>query len=268
MFIDPVIRNKSLYLFTYYPAFKPVTMIYKIVHHHCIYVMAFVFFFHVFPGQAQQTSVSQYGVPVINKYTEYQVSVRNDSAKKMVELLKFIPGIVYDLRYATTNNFTHRQMYTPAPRHTFLRLPAARALAAVQKELSCRGYGLKIFDAYRPYGVTVQFWEMIRDERYVANPGKGSGHNRGLAVDVTIIDLKTHRELDMGTGFDNFSDTAHHGFTALSPAVLQNRKLLRETMEKHGFNKLETEWWHFYWANDRNYEVLDLPFNELLSIGK
>jgi D-alanyl-D-alanine dipeptidase len=222
--------------------------------------MVLLFFFHVCTCGAQTTAVSKYGVPVINKVPEYQLTVRNDSAKKMVDLQKFVPGIVYDLRYATTNNFTHLQMYTPATRHTFMRLPAARALATVQKELNARGYGLKIFDAYRPYGVTVKFWELIRDERYVANPRNGSGHNRGLAVDCTIIDLKTQRELDMGTGFDNFSDTAHHSFTALPPDVLQHRKLLKEIMEKHGFNKLETEWWHYFWPNDRGYEVLDIPF--------
>jgi D-alanyl-D-alanine dipeptidase len=225
--------------------------------------MATLFFFHVQQAAAQITSVSKYGVPVINKITEYQVSIRNDSAKNMVELQKIVPGIIYDLRYATINNFMHRKMYDPPTRHTFLRLPAARALAAVQQELNHQGYGLKVFDAYRPYAVTVSFWELIGDERYVANPGKGSGHNRGLAVDLTIVKLKDHRELDMGTGFDNFSDTAHHTFTGLSPAVLENRKLLRETMEKHGFNKLETEWWHYYWNNDRNYEVLDLSFDEL-----
>jgi D-alanyl-D-alanine dipeptidase len=226
--------------------------------------MALSFFFHAPLCVAQTTTVSKYGVPVINKLTDYQLTVRNDSAKKMVELLKLIPGIVYDLRYATTNNFTHLQLYVPATRHTFLRLPAARALAAVQKELNARGYGLKIFDAYRPYGVTIQFWELIKDERYVANPVKGSGHNRGLAVDCTIIDLKTHRQLDMGTGFDNFSDTAHHSFTALPPAVLEHRKLLRDVMEKHGFNTLETEWWHYFWPNDRGFEVLDIPFSELV----
>ncbi|WP_205512650.1 M15 family metallopeptidase [Longitalea arenae] len=243
-------------------------MLYKIVLHRCIYIMAYCIFFHVFTVTGQQTTVSKYGVPVINKFADYQLSVRNDSAKTMVDLLKFIPGLILDLRYATTNNFTNRQMYTPAPRRTYLRLPAAGALAAVQNELKSKGYGLKIFDAYRPYGVTVRFWELIGDERYVANPAKGSGHNRGLAVDLTIVELKSRRELDMGTGFDNFTDTAHHSFAGLSPAVLANRKLLKETMEKHGFNKLETEWWHFFWSNDRGYEVLDLPFNYLLSKSK
>jgi D-alanyl-D-alanine dipeptidase len=226
--------------------------------------MAILFFFHVNMAGAQETTISQYGVPVMNKLAEYQLSIRNDSAKKMVELRKMIPGIGYDLRYATTNNFMHRQMYTPATRYTFLRQPAARALAAVQQELNSQGYGLKIFDAYRPYAVTVSFWELIKDERYVANPSKGSGHNRGLAVDLTIIDLKTRRELEMGTGFDNFSDTAHHGFTNLPPAVLKHRKLLQETMEKHGFTKLDTEWWHYFWPNDRAYEVLDISFEEFI----
>jgi zinc D-Ala-D-Ala dipeptidase len=239
-------------------------MIYKIVLTRCIYIMPALLFFHVTQLRAQVTNVSKYGVPVINKLAEYQLSVHNDSSKKMVELQTLLPGIVYDLRYATINNFMHRQMYVPATRHTFLRLPAARALAAVQKELKSQGFGLKIFDAYRPYGVTISFWELVKDERYVANPKNGSGHNRGLAVDLTIIDLKTRRELDMGTEFDNFTDSAHHNFTALSPAVLQHRKLLKETMEKHGFKKLDTEWWHFYWSNDRGYEVLDIPFKELI----
>jgi D-alanyl-D-alanine dipeptidase len=238
-------------------------MIYKIVLNRCISVLAFLFFFHVHPALGQAASISKYGVPVIDKLTEYQSSIRNDSAKKMVELRKTIPGLVYDLRYATTNNFMHRLMYSPPTRRTFLRQPAARALAAVQQELRRKGYGLKIFDAYRPYAVTVSFWELIGDERYVANPAKGSGHNRGLAVDLTIIDLKSHRELEMGTEFDNFSDSAHHNFNNLPPAVLQNRKLLQETMEKHGFTKLETEWWHYFWPNDRGYEVLDIPFKEL-----
>jgi D-alanyl-D-alanine dipeptidase len=98
----------------------------------------------------------------------------------------------------------------------------------------------------------------------VANPTRGSGHNRGLAVDLTIVDLKSHQELDMGTGFDNFSDTAHQGFTALPPAVLDHRKLLTDVMEKYGFTKLDTEWWHFFWKNDRDYEVLDIPFEEFV----
>ncbi len=106
-------------------------------------------------------------------------------------------------------------------------------------------------------------WELIGDERYVANPANGSGHNRGLAVDVTLIVVKTGEELNMGTGYDNFTDTAHHTFKGLPDDVLKNRHFLKTTMEKWGFRVLETEWWHYSFPNDRNYEVLDLPFKIL-----
>ncbi len=102
---------------------------------------------------------------------------------------------------------------------------------------------------------------MVKDERYVANPAKGSGHNRGLAVDLTIVDLKTGQELDMGTGFDNFTDTAHQGFTgSAGHSAYKTVEPLKTMMQKHGFTPLETEWWHYYWPNDKNYEVLDIPF--------
>lgn len=199
---------------------------------------------------------------VIDQLQEYSDQVRDDSSRQMVELKSAIPGLVYDLRYATTDNFMKRRMYPKATAVTFLRSPAALTLGHVQRELNKKGLGLKIFDAYRPYSVTVKFWELVRDERYVANPAKGSGHNRGIAVDLTIIHLHTGTELDMGTGFDNFSDTAHHSFTALTDEVLQNRKLLRSLMEKYGFKALETEWWHYYFA-DGKFDVLDIPFKKL-----
>ena len=104
-------------------------------------------------------------------------------------------------------------------------------------------------------------WELIGDERYVANPAKGSGHNRGLAVDLTLI--KDGKEVNMGTGFDHFTDTAHHSFKALPADVIKHRQLLRSTMEKHGFRALETEWWHYSWPNEKNYQVLDLSFRKL-----
>jgi D-alanyl-D-alanine dipeptidase len=220
-------------------------------------------FFHPETLDAQETDLKRYGVAFTDNLPAYRAQILADSSKKMVELQSLSPLIRYDLRYATTNNFMHSRMYTPPPRHTFLRAPAAQALAAVQRELNSQGYGLKIFDAYRPYAVTVSFWELVQDERYVANPSKGSGHNRGLAVDLTIVDQKTGKELDMGTGFDNFTDTAHQNFTGLPEAVLKNRQLLRNIMHKHGFAPLETEWWHYYWPNNKDYEVLNIPFNLL-----
>ena len=199
---------------------------------------------------------------VTGDWRTYRKQVEDDSSRKMVELKKIIPGIVYDLRYATVNNFMKREMYPGGTEFTFLRAPA-QSLKKVQLELAGKGLGLKIFDAYRPYSVTVKFWELVKDERYVAHPGKGSGHNRGIAVDLTIIDLASGQELDMGTGFDNFSDTAHSDYTQLPEKVLQNRQLLRSLMEKNGFKVLETEWWHFYLPGSNHYEILDIPFNKL-----
>jgi len=192
---------------------------------------------------------------VIKKYTVYKRSV-NDSSKKMVELKTIVPNIQYDLRYATINNFTHHQLYKDS-NETFLRSVVAKALLKVQEELNEKNLGLKIWDAYRPYSVTKKMWDLVKDERYVADPKKGSGHNRGIAVDLTIIDKATGKELNMGTGFDNFSDTAHQTFKNLPGDVLENRLLLKTTMEKYGFIALETEWWHFYWNNSA-FELLDI----------
>ncbi len=236
----------------------------KIVKRLHIAITAVLFFsLLVLPSSAQRLKTSSYGVQYIVSEKSYKQTLTLDSNKKMVELKQLIPALIYDLHYASKDNFVKQPLYPVNIDFTFLRLPAAIALQKVHYELSKKGIGLKIFDAYRPYSVTVKFWKLIKDERYVANPAKGSGHNRGLAVDLTIVDLKTGVELDMGTGFDNFTDTAHHSFTQLKPTVLQNRKLLKEVMLKHGFNLLETEWWHYYWPNDRNYEVLDLDFKKL-----
>lgn len=198
-----------------------------------------------------------------DKWDDYKKQVKKDSSKKMVELKSLIPGIVYDLRYATVNNFMRRLMYPAGTNNTFLRLPATKALQKVQQELNVKGYGIKIFDAYRPYAVTVKFWELVKDERYVANPSKGSGHNRGIAVDLTIINIQTGKTLEMGTGFDNFSDTAHHTFKNLSAEVLQNRELLKSTMGKYGFNSYADEWWHYSWPNSGKFEILNIDFKKL-----
>lgn len=226
-------------------------------------IVAFFFLFLPFTGISQKLKTSSYGVNYISSVKSYHKSIELDSMKTMMELEQLIPTIVYDLRYATENNFVKKPLYPVETKTTFLRLPAALALANIQKELQTQGLGLKIFDAYRPYSVTVKFWELVKDDRYVANPVKGSGHNRGLSVDLTIIHLNTGTELNMGTGFDHFSDTAHHSFAFLPETVLQNRKLLKEVMLKYGFQLFETEWWHYYWPNNREYEVLDLNFRKL-----
>ncbi|HUS02760.1 MAG TPA: M15 family metallopeptidase [Chitinophagaceae bacterium] len=216
---------------------------------------------------AQDTTLNKYGLWVIKDVRTLNGTIASDSNKQMADIKKIIPNIILDLRYATSNNFMHSKLYPPVTA-TYIRLPAARALQNIQGELNERGLGLKIYDAYRPYSVTERMWEPIKDDRYVADPKKGSGHNRGIAVDLTIIDLKTKKELPMGTGYDNFSDTAHQTFMNLPQKILQNRDLLKALMEKYGFKLFETEWWHYSLPNAANYEILDIPFKKLRKITR
>lgn len=205
---------------------------------------------------------NEFGLQVIDKIQTYRYAVKTDSNQKMMLLTTIIPNLVTDWRYATPNNFTGMVLYTqPDP---FLRLPAARALVQVQAALKTKGLGLKLFDAYRPYTVTRKMWAIVPDERYAANPAKGSGHNRGAAVDITLIDLKTGKELAMPTPYDDFTEKAHHDYTQLDTTVLANRALLKTTMEKFGFMALSTEWWHYYWPNAaQHFMLMDLSFDQL-----
>ena len=204
---------------------------------------------------------------VVKDIKSLKTEIAADSDKRMVDLKKRTPSLVLDLRYSSVYNFMHRRLY-PKLNTTYLRLTAAKSLEKVVAELKAKNLTLKIFDAYRPYSVTEKIWEAVKDSRYAADPFKGSGHNRGIAVDLTLVDLTTKKELPMGTGFDNFSDSAHQNFTALPGSVLANRKLLKSAMEKYGFVNLETEWWHFSLPNAGDYEILDIPFEELNKLNR
>lgn len=182
---------------------------------------------------------------------------------QLIELKEIIPYLRYDLKYASNQNFTGKRVYPKNTQSTYLVKEAAQSLKNIAKELEAKNLGLLIWDAYRPYRATVKFWKMIHDERYVANPAKGSGHNRGIAVDLTLYEISTGELLEMPTGFDNFSDTAHHDFMMLAEKKIMNRQLLKNTMEKHGFKSLETEWWHYAWPNDRNYPIMNISFKRL-----
>ncbi|MFM8588534.1 MAG: M15 family metallopeptidase [Bacteroidota bacterium] len=182
---------------------------------------------------------------------------------QLIELKEIIPYLRYDLKYASNQNFTGKRVYPKNTQSSYLIKEAAQSLKVIAKELEAKNLGLLIWDAYRPYRATVKFWKMIHDERYVANPAKGSGHNRGIAVDLTLYEISTGELLEMPTGFDNFSDTAHHDFMLLAEKKIMNRQLLKNTMEKHGFKALETEWWHYAWPNDRNYPIMNISFKRL-----
>ncbi|MCY7292106.1 MAG: M15 family metallopeptidase [Ferruginibacter sp.] len=200
---------------------------------------------------------------VIATPSQYDSSVKASAKNEFINLKKLIPTIILDLKYATKNNFTKQKLYKKA-NTTYVRLDAAIALLAIQKTLNEQGYGLKVFDAYRPYAVTKLMWNLILDERYVANPKYGSGHNKGISVDLTIVKLSSNTELDMGTDFDNFTELAHHTYTPkFDAAIIFNRTLLKSTMEKFGFKSLETEWWHYAWISVEKYDIVDMSFKQL-----
>ena len=210
------------------------------------------------------SQVNKYGLKVITEIEEYALlSGRNDSLK-LENLEELIPNIKLDIVYATPNNFTGEVIYLSP--NAFLRKHVALSLKEVQKELNKKGLGLKIFDAYRPYSATVKFYNVYPDKTFVASPKTGSVHNRGCAVDLTIIDLKTGKNLEMPTPFDDFTDKASHTYMDLSVEALKNRKLLKEIMYKHGFESYSAEWWHYSFKDWKKYDIMDVSFEELLML--
>ncbi len=191
----------------------------------------------------------------------YLADIKAHPETRLVEIKNYIPDIVLDIRYATTNNFTHQKMYREAK--AFARLPVVLALKQVQADLKKQGLGLKIFDAYRPYAITVKFYEVAHDTNFVADPRKGSKHNRGCAIDLTAVNLKTGNELEMPTGFDSFSKRAASAYMDLPKIEIDNRAILKAAMEAHGFHEIPSEWWHFDFNGWSNCPLLDIPFTEI-----
>ena len=183
----------------------------------------------------------------------------------LVEVTNLDPTIKLDIRYATSNNFLHRPVYTEA--RAFLQRPAAEAVARANRALKSRGYGLVIFDGYRPWSVTKIFWDSAsRYERkieFVANPKKGSRHNRGCAVDLTLCDLKTGREVAMPSDYDEFSERAFPDYQGGNAEARAARDLLRRIMEAEGFTVYKAEWWHFDFNGWKEYPILNIPFENL-----
>ncbi|MFA6597489.1 MAG: M15 family metallopeptidase [Ignavibacteriaceae bacterium] len=222
------------------------------------FVLLFLF---VTAGYTQKISINNYGLAVVDNFALYQKQIDKDSTKALIDLEKYIPGILVDVRYATENNFAKTKFYESEK--VFLRLPAAVALKKIQKELLKKNLSLKIFDAYRPYSVTEKMWEFVHDDRYAASPKTGSRHNRACAVDVTLVDLQTKTELEMPTPYDDFTEKAHHDYAKLPENILKNRALLKTIMTKYGFESITSEWWHYDFSGWKNFELLDIPFEDL-----
>lgn len=183
----------------------------------------------------------------------------------LIELIDLDPTIKLDIRYATENNFVGKKVYPEA--RAFLQRPAARAVAKVHKALRKRGLGLMIFDGYRPWSITKLFWEVTPDEKriFVANPAKGSKHNRGCAVDLSIFDLKTGKPIEMPSEYDEFTERASPNYAGGTAEQRANRDMLQKVMEDVGFMVNPNEWWHFDYKDWEKYAIYDISFDEAAS---
>lgn len=203
---------------------------------------------------------NKYGIKA-TRLEDYKASLASHPEKELVDLERFIPGIVLDIRYATTNNFMKEKIYSLSKAYS--RRSVAESLKKAQADFNAQGYGIKIYDAYRPYSATVRFYELYRDTTYVASPYRGSRHNRGCALDMTIVYSKTGQEVPMPTEFDSFKKEAWPTTPVKDPAIRKNRDLLISVMERNGFKVNSSEWWHFDFVGYKAYEVMDIEFEEL-----
>ena len=183
----------------------------------------------------------------------------------LVELVALDSTIHLDVRYATSNNFVGRPVYAEA--RAFLQRPAAQALVRAHRVLRPEGYGLLIFDGYRPWAVTKLFWDVTPPEKreFVADPAEGSKHNRGCAVDLSLFDLATGREAEMPSAYDEMSERAYPAYAGGTAEQRARRDRLRAVLENEGFSVESNEWWHFNYRDWRTYPILDVPFD---AIGK
>jgi len=184
----------------------------------------------------------------------------------LVDVATLDPSIKLDIRYATTNNFLSTPFYSSA--RAFLQRPAAEALVRAHKKLAQQGFGLLIHDGYRPWFVTKMFWDATpeKSHEFVADPAKGSRHNRGCAVDLTLYDLKTGKPVEMPGGYDEFSDRSFPEYPGGTSLQRWHRELLRRTMQEQGFTVFPAEWWHFDYRDWQHYPILNLTFEQLQAV--
>jgi zinc D-Ala-D-Ala dipeptidase len=218
------------------------------------------------PAPAPAPSAADGGEPTTSTSTSTSTSTFVGSPDDLVDVAELEPGIAIEMRYATADNFTGRPVYPVA--RCLLRRAVAERLARVQARLAADGRGLKVWDCYRPFHVQEDFWKRVPDARYVAKPVRrrgvpvsGSKHNRGAAVDLTLVDA-AGAELEMPTSYDDFSARAHRGHASWSATARANAVALEAAMVAEGFEPLPTEWWHFDAAGWQAYPLADQPLDQ------
>jgi D-alanyl-D-alanine dipeptidase len=191
---------------------------------------------------------------IVNIQEKNSVEI-NDTA--FVNLKDYSQDFEYDMKYATDDNFLKAKVYDCA--ECFLRLKTVTALVEANKKFIEKGYKIKIFDCYRPLDIQKKMWKIVSNSKYVANPAKGSIHNRGGAVDITLVD-RFGNELDMGTSFDFFGIEASHNYPNVSEEVKENRIVLKTIMTSSGFNSFDSEWWHYNLKSGLNDAVSNVKW--------
>jgi zinc D-Ala-D-Ala dipeptidase len=203
--------------------------------------------------------------PPVPKLTTASPPIESGNFRQadLVELIKLEPTIKLDIRYATSNNFVGRPLYTEA--RAFLQRPAAEALQRAHQKLRKQGYGLLIFDGYRPWAITKLFWDVTPPNlhNFVADPKKGSKHNRGCAIDLSLFDWQTGNEIEMPGAYDEMTERSYPTYKGGTPEQRKKRDILRAAMEAEGFTVNEYEWWHFDYKDWRQYPILNVSFAEL-----
>jgi len=187
---------------------------------------------------------------VLSENSLINKSVVNDTA--FVNLKEYSTDFVYDMKYASADNFLKSKVYDCA--ECYLRFKTVKGLMEANKIFIKKGYKIKLFDCYRPLDIQKKMWKIVPNPIYVANPSKGSIHNRGGAVDITLVD-QNGKELDMGTTFDYFGIEASHNYPNFSSKIKRNRKLLKRIMIKQKFNSFDSEWWHYNLKSALNDKV-------------
>lgn len=189
----------------------------------------------------------------------FQVSNSQEiSDTTFVDIKEYTDNLIYDMKYATTDNFLKTKVYECDK--CYLRLKTVKALIAASQSFNKKGYKIKLFDCYRPLDVQKKMWTIVSDPNYVANPAKGSIHNRGGAVDITLVD-EDGNELDMGTGFDHFGPESSHDYNQLDKKVLKNRKLLKKIMLRNNFEAFDSEWWHYNLSGSKKDKLSNFTWN-------
>jgi len=211
-----------------------------------------------FEGFSQKTDNQLFIIKNIRNYKKW---LQNKPDSGLLPLNTMVSPLFAEVPYATKNNFTGQVLYH---NHSFwVTREAGEKLKLIQDSLKSLNLSLYFFDTYRPYVSTEKMWRIVPDERYAANPANGSGHNRGVSVDVSLANLENGKPVPMPTVFDNFTDSAHHDFSNLSNEVLKNRAILKGVMEFYGFKALSTEWWHYSLPDPKRYPLLNIPFKKL-----